>query len=81
MSIPAILGAMVLQLTDIGSAAIDSSQLGIYAVGMLVAAVVGYICIKTMLVIVKKRKFTYSFYYRIFCDSVEYRLWESVALS
>ena len=64
MSIPAILGAMVLQLTDIGSAAIDSSQLGIYAVGMLVAAVVGYICIKTMLVIVKKRKFTY---FSIYC--------------
>ncbi|MFR5703695.1 MAG: hypothetical protein ACLUD0_18760 [Eubacterium ramulus] len=46
---------MVLQLKDIGSAAIGSSQLGIYAVGMLVAAVVGYICIKTMLVIVKKK--------------------------
>ena len=64
MSIPAILGAMVLQLKDIGSAAIGSSQLGIYAVGMLVAAVVGYICIKTMLVIVKKRKFTY---FSIYC--------------
>lgn len=81
----------MLQLKDIGSAAIGSSQLGIYAVGMLVAAVVGYICIKTMLVIVKKKKIyiffhilsgsRYSFYYRIFCDSVEYRLWESVALS
>ena len=58
MSIPAILGAMVLQLTDIGSAAIDSSQLGIYAVGMLVAAVVGYICIKTMLYVVRQKKFT-----------------------
>ena len=64
MSIPAILGAMVLQLIDIGSAAIGSSQLAIYAVGMLVAAVVGYICIKTMLVIVKKRKFTY---FSIYC--------------
>ena len=30
----------------------------------MVAAVVGYICIKTMLVIVKKRKFTY---FSIYC--------------
>ena len=64
MSIPAILGAMVLQLKDIGSAAIDKSQIGIYAIGMLIAAVVGYICIKAMLMIVKKRKFTY---FSIYC--------------
>ena len=64
MSIPAILGAMVLQLKDIGSAAIDPSQIGIYAIGMVIAAVVGYICIKAMLMIVKKRKFTY---FSIYC--------------
>lgn len=64
MSIPAILGAMVLQLKDIGSAAIDTSQIGIYVIGMLIAAVVGYICIKAMLMIVKKRKFTY---FSIYC--------------
>ena len=29
-----------------------------YIVGTLVAAVVGYICIKTMLVVVRKKKFT-----------------------
>ncbi len=64
MSIPAILGAMVLQLKDIGNAAIDMSQIGIYAIGMVIAAVVGYICIKAMLMIVKKRKFTY---FSIYC--------------
>ena len=64
MSIPAILGAMVLQLKDIGSATIDKSQIGIYGIGMLIAAVVGYICIKAMLMIVKKRKFTY---FSIYC--------------
>lgn len=64
MSIPAILGALVLQLKDIGSVAIDKSQIGIYAIGMLIAAVVGYICIKAMLMIVKKRKFTY---FSIYC--------------
>ena len=64
MSIPAILGAMVLQLNDIGSEALVRTDLIHYAVGMVVAAVVGYICIKTMLVIVKKRKFKF---FSIYC--------------
>ena len=64
MSIPAILGAMVLQLKDIGSMTIVKADVIHYAVGMLVAAVVGYICIKTMLVIVKKRKFKF---FSIYC--------------
>lgn len=64
MSIPAILGAMVLQLKDIGSEALMSTDLIHYAIGMAVAAVVGYICIKTMLVIVKKRKFKF---FSIYC--------------
>ena len=64
MSIPAILGAMVLQLKDIGSEALMRTDLIHYAIGMAVAAVVGYICIKTMLVIVKKRKFKF---FSIYC--------------
>ena len=32
-------------------------------VGMIVAAVVGYICIKTMLVVVRNKKFKYFSYY------------------
>ena len=64
MSIPAILGAMVLQLNDIGSEALMRTDLIHYAIGMAVAAVVGYICIKTMLVIVKKRKFKF---FSIYC--------------
>ena len=67
MSIPAILGAMVLQLKDIGSMTLEPSQIGIYAIGMVVSAVVGYICIKAMLVIVKKRKFTY---FSIYCLAI-----------
>ena len=67
MSIPAILGAMVLQLKDIGSEALMRTDLIHYAIGMAVAAVVGYICIKTMLVIVKKRKFKF---FSIYCLSV-----------
>lgn len=64
MSIPAILGAMVLQLKGIGSEALMRTDLIHYAIGMAVAAVVGYICIKTMLVIVKKRKFKF---FSIYC--------------
>ncbi len=58
MSIPAILGALVLELTDLNGLQVTAPDVACYVVGMLVAAVVGYICIKTMLVIVRKKKFT-----------------------
>ena len=58
MSIPAILGALVLELTDLKGLQVTAPDVTCYVVGMLVAAVVGYICIKTMLVIVRKKKFT-----------------------
>lgn len=58
MSIPAILGALVLELTDIGTVSVAPTEIFYYVIGMLIAAVVGYICIKTMLVIVRKKKFT-----------------------
>ncbi len=59
MSIPAILGAAILQLKDIGTVEVEPVQVGYYALGTLVAAVVGYVCIKTLLVVVRKKKFTY----------------------
>lgn len=58
MSIPAILGAVVLELKDAVGMEVTGSEIVYYIVGMLVAAVVGYVCIKTMLVIVRKKKFT-----------------------
>lgn len=58
MSIPAILGALVLELKDIAGVAVTGVEIAYYIVGMLIAAIVGYICIKTMLVIVRKKKFT-----------------------
>lgn len=64
MSIPAILGAAVLELKDIGSVKVTAPEVASYIVGMLVAAIVGYICIKTLLVIVRKKKFTY---FAIYC--------------
>lgn len=59
MSIPAVLGSALLQLKDSSVLAVSMSELLCYIVGMTVAAVVGYICIKTMLLIVKNNKFRY----------------------
>ncbi len=42
-------------------------EIGNYVAGMLVAAVVGYVCIKTMLVVVRKKKFTI---FAIYCLAV-----------
>lgn len=66
MSIPAILGSLVLKLTMLGKIAATPTELASYIIGMLVAAVIGYICIKTMLVIVRRKKFTIFAVYCLF---------------
>ena len=58
MSIPAILGAVVLKLTDLPKLSLTASDVGCYLAGIFCAAIVGYICIRLMLVVVKRRKFT-----------------------
>lgn len=63
MSIPAILGALVLELKDIGSVSIVPVEVVYYIIGTIIAAVVGYICIKTLLVIVRKKKFMFFGFY------------------
>lgn len=63
MSVPAILGAAVLELKDFKPAQLVPGELKNYLIGMAVSAVVGYICIKTMLVVVRKKKFTYFAFY------------------
>lgn len=63
LSIPAILGAAVLEIKDVIAEPIAAGQIGIYAVGTLFSAVVGYICIKTMLIVVRNKKFKYFAYY------------------
>ncbi len=63
LSIPAILGAAVLEVKDAIAEPIMASQIAIYLVGMVIAGIVGYVCIKTMLVIVRKKKFRYFAYY------------------
>jgi undecaprenyl-diphosphatase len=63
MSIPAVLGAVILQMRDFSVDMIGQSNLLNYMVGTVVAAVVGYISIKTMLVVVRGKKFKYFAYY------------------
>lgn len=63
LSIPAILGAAVLEISDLGNEVITSGLVGTYLAGMAAAALVGYVCIKTMLVVVKNKKFKYFAFY------------------
>jgi len=63
MSIPAVLGAVVLELKDISSVSVGSTEMIYYLIGTVIAGFVGYISIKTMLVIVRGKKFKYFAYY------------------
>lgn len=63
MSIPAVLGAVVLELGEFMSMSITRPELINYIIGTVIAAVVGYICIKTMLVVVRGKKLKGFSYY------------------
>jgi undecaprenyl-diphosphatase len=56
LSIPAILGATILKSAEIAVAGISSTQLGLLALGTLVAFISGTVAIKTLLHIVRKGK-------------------------
>ena len=58
MSIPAVLDSLVFDLSDLASVSFTSTEIIYYLIGMVVAAVVGYICIKAMLYVVRQKKFT-----------------------
>lgn len=58
MSIPAVLGSLVFELSDLANVSFTNTELLYYLVGMAVAAIVGYICIKVMLYIVRQKRFT-----------------------
>lgn len=63
MSIPAVLGAAILEIKDFSMDMVSQNDLINYIIGTIVAGVVGYICIKTMLVVVRGKKFKYFAYY------------------
>lgn len=63
MSIPAILGANILSLKDAVSADIIWADVPVYLVGVVVAAGVGYACIRLLKMIAEKGKFGFFAYY------------------
>lgn len=63
MSIPAILGATLLQLLRFESAEPMGEIIINYGAGMIASALVGYVCIKLLLDIVRKGKIHYFAYY------------------
>lgn len=63
MSIPAVLGALILELTDIGKETITGSDVGCCLLGMLIAAIVGYIVLKITMKLVVSRYFKYFSFY------------------
>ena len=63
MSIPAILGANILSLKDALGGEVAWSELPVYLVGVAVAAVVGYVCIRLLKMIAEKGKFGFFAYY------------------
>lgn len=63
MSVPAVLGAVIFKVKDVTWTAISQNDLMNYLVGTIIAAFVGFISIKTMLIIVRGKKFKYFAYY------------------
>ena len=63
LSIPAILGANILSLKDAFDAGINWPEVPIYLVGVAVAAVVGYACIRLLKMIADKGRFGWFAYY------------------
>ena len=63
MSIPAILGANILSLVDAAQEGIIWGDVPVYLVGVAVAAVTGYACIRLLKMIAAKGKFGWFAYY------------------
>ena len=67
MSIPAILGANIMNVAEIIKTPVERSQLGIYAVGMIFAAVTGFFALKLVDFIARKNKISL---FAIYCFAV-----------
>ena len=65
MSIPAVLGALILELFDLGSESVTASDVGCYILGMVIATVIGYIALRLLMNLVVSRYFKYFEIHRI----------------
>ncbi|MDD7402454.1 MAG: undecaprenyl-diphosphate phosphatase [Butyribacter sp.] len=64
MSIPAVLGAVVLEIKDVGKLALSGQDIISCATATIIAAVVGYISICFMMQFIKNKKYRY---FAIYC--------------
>lgn len=64
MSIPAVLGAVVLELKDMSSLALSQSDVIYCIIATLVAAVSGYLAIRFMMALIRGKRFKY---FAIYC--------------
>ena len=63
LSIPAILGANILSIFDAMETGVNPAELPVYLVGVVTAAVVGYLCIRLLKMIANKGRFGFFAYY------------------
>ncbi len=63
MSMPAVLGALILELKDVETSGLEGSEIAAYILGMVFALVVGYIALKLMMKLVMSKYFKYFAYY------------------
>ena len=63
LSIPAVLGANILSMADAAKAGINWAEVPVYLVGVVTAAVVGYLCIRLLRFIADRGKFGAFAYY------------------
>lgn len=63
MSIPAILGALILELTDISKETVTAGDVGCYIVGMIFAGIIGYFALVITMKLVVSRFFKYFSFY------------------
>ena len=70
MSMPAILGAMILELKDIGGTHLAGNEIAAYIIGMVIAAVVGFFAIRIMLNVVMNRYFKFFAFYCLIIGAI-----------
>ena len=63
LSIPAVLGANILSVGDAVQAGINGAEVPMYLVGVVTAAVVGYLCIRLLKYVADKGRFGAFAYY------------------
>ena len=64
MSIPAVLGAAILEIKNAAGASVEGSTVIAYVIGMAVSAIVGYLAIRIMINVVRRKRYIY---FSIYC--------------